>query len=53
MGVDEDEDVGDGLGEGEGVFEKRPGMRVCIDDDGEERGCWIFGTSVWLQAQRE
>lgn len=53
MGVDEDEDVGDRLGEGERVFEKRPRVRVCIDDDSQKRRCWIFKIrqSSSLQAQ--
>lgn len=34
MGVDEDEEVGYGLGEGEGGFEERPGVRVCVENDG-------------------
>jgi hypothetical protein len=34
VGVEEDEDVGDCGGEREGGFEDRPGMRVCVEDDG-------------------
>lgn len=41
MGVDEDEDVGNGLGEGEGGFEEGPGAGVRVDDNGEEGGGWI------------
>jgi hypothetical protein len=36
VGVDEDEDVRDCLGEWERVFEGVPGMWVGINDDGEE-----------------
>lgn len=38
VGVDEDEDVGDRLGEWERLFQDVPGMWVCIDYNCEERG---------------
>ena len=34
MSVYEDEDVGDGLGEGDGLLEEGPGTGVRVDDDG-------------------
>lgn len=43
VGVDEDEDVGDCLGEGEAGFEGGPGAWVGVDDDGEEGGRAVDG----------
>lgn len=42
VGVDEDEDVGEGGGQGEGRGEEGPGVRVCVEDYGQEggRGFW-------------
>lgn len=34
MGVYEDEDVGDSLGEGEGLREQGPGAGIRVEDDG-------------------
>lgn len=42
MRIDEDEDIGYGLGEGVRVFEEGPGVRVCVEDDGEEGGSRIW-----------
>lgn len=36
VGVYEDEDVGDGLGQSEGGGEEGPGVGVCVEDDGKE-----------------
>lgn len=33
MGVDEDEEVGDGLGEREPALEEGPGMGIGVEDD--------------------
>lgn len=38
MGIDEYEEVGDSGGEGESRLENGPGVRVGVEDDGEERG---------------
>lgn len=40
--VDEDEEVRHGLGQGQGVGKQIPGMRVGVENDGEERGCFCF-----------
>ena len=34
VGVDEDKEVSDGGGEGEGGGEEDPGVRVCVEDYG-------------------
>jgi hypothetical protein len=36
MGVDKDEEVGDGFGERESWGEKGPGVGIRVEDDGEE-----------------
>ena len=43
VGVEEDEDVGDGGGEGKGGVEEGPGVWVGVDDDGEEGGGSVCG----------
>lgn len=37
MGVDEDKKVCDGFREREGIVEEGPGVRICVEDDGEKR----------------
>lgn len=41
MAVDEDEEVRDGIAEGEGVAEAGPGAGVGVEDDGEEGGDFV------------
>jgi hypothetical protein len=36
VGVDEDEEVGDGGGEGEDIGDEGPGLGVCVEDYDEE-----------------
>lgn len=45
VGVNEDEYVGDGGGEGEGFFKEVPGVGVGVKDYGQEggRGLWRGG----------
>lgn len=38
MGIDEDEEVCDGLRERERVLEGSPGVGICVKDDCEEGG---------------
>ena len=48
VGVDEDEEVGNGLGEGERGLEQCPGVGVGVEDDGQERGGRFCGVgSAW------
>ena len=42
MCIYEDEEIGNCPREGEGRGEKCPGMRVGVENDGEERGRWTW-----------
>lgn len=36
MGIDEDEEIGDGSGKRKGIGKESPGVGVCIENDGQE-----------------